>query len=278
MMHYHHLPLQDRELIMRVFWAALLALGGLWILWRPNAPWLSGAGCYLCAPDDLTPDQLSRLDRALKARRQAEATPQPWRRWLGVLALVLAVAQLIPAVPYAIPYALFCLGLAASRWLSYSAIRRATQRRAAALVRRSPFESFQPFLIAGVGGALASVVLMAWVVPLRIPVIAVAVATGLLIWIMWQIASSRALLFGDDPKMEYAVDRRIREGRVMDLALLACAPAFVLVAPSSPLVPEAYRGFTDVAFWLSAVAFFATCASIYILSRRSTAEFERAVA
>src|SRR5580698_6861066 len=98
MMHYHHVPLHDRELIMRVFWAALLALGGLWILWRPNALGLSGAGRYLCAPDDLTPDQLSRLDRALKARRQAEATPQPWRRWLGVLALVLAVAQLIPAV------------------------------------------------------------------------------------------------------------------------------------------------------------------------------------
>jgi hypothetical protein len=279
MMHYHHLPVHDRELIMRAFWAAILALGGLWILLRPNAQsWLSGAGCYFRTPDDLTPDQVSRLDRTLEARRQAETAPQPWHRWLGILALAAAVAQIVPAVPYAIPYAVFCLGLAGSRWLSYSSMHRATQRRAAALVRRSPMEAFQPFLMLGVGAALASVVLMAWVAPLRVPVAAVAIATGLLIWIMWQIASSRALLFGNDPKMEYAVDRRIREGRVMNLALLACAPAFVLVAPSSPLVPEVYRSLTDAAFWLAAAAFFATAASIYILSRRATAEFERAVA
>jgi hypothetical protein len=279
MMHYHHLPVHDRELIMRVFWAALLALGGVWILLRPNAQlWLSGAGCYFRTPDDLTPDQVSRLDRTLEARRQAEASPQPWRRWLGILALVAAAAQLVPEVPYAIPYAVFCLGLAASSWLSYSSMHRATQRRAAALVRRSPFEAFQPFLVAGVGAALASILLMAWVAPLRVPVVVVALATALLIWIMWQIASSRALLFGNDPKMEYAVDRRVREGRVMNLALLACAPAFVLIAPSSPLVPEAYRSFTDAAFWLAAAAFFATGASIYILSRRATAEFERALA
>jgi hypothetical protein len=278
-MFMHHLPLHDRELIMRVFWASLLALAGVAILVRPNLLlWLSGTSCCFRAPNDLSPDQATRLSKTLEARRQAEATPQPWQRWLGILALVLAVAQVIPAVPYAIPYAVFCLGLATCRLLSYSAIRRATQRRVAPLVRRSPLEAFQPFLVLTVAVALASVLLMGWVAPLRPAVIVVALATALLIWIAWQIASGRVLLFGDDPKMEYAVDRRVREGRVMNLALLACAPAFVLAAPSSPLVPEAYRSVTDAAFWLTGAAFFATLIGIYILSRRSTAEFERAVA
>src|ERR1700678_943930 len=166
-MFMHHLPLHDRELIMRVFWASLLALVGVAILVRPNLLlWLSGTGCYFRAPDDLSPDQVTRLSKTLEARRQAETTPQPWQRWLGILALVLAVAQVVPAVPYAIPYAVFCLGLAACQLLSYSAIRRATQRRVAPLVRRSPLEAFQPFLVLTVAVALASVLLMGWVAPL----------------------------------------------------------------------------------------------------------------
>ncbi|HEY3675432.1 MAG TPA: hypothetical protein VGK84_05530 [Candidatus Tumulicola sp.] len=277
-MSLHLLPLHERELIMRAFWATLLAIAGLAMLLRPNVClWLTGVGDF-CAPDNLSPDLASRLQRTLEARRQAEATPQAWKRWLGVLALVAAAAQLVPEVPYAVPYAVLCLGIAGSRLLSYSAIRRATQRRVAPLVPRSPLDAFQPFLVAGVAGAMASIVIMAWVTPLLPAVIVVAIATATLIWVAWQIAAGRALLVGDDPEMAYAVDRRVRERRVMNLALLATLPAFVLIAPSSPLVPEAYRGFTDAAFWITATAFFATLIAIYICSRRSTAEFERSIA
>jgi hypothetical protein len=113
---------------------------------------------------------------------------------------------------------------------------------------------------------------------LRPAVLVVAIATAVLGWIAWQIASGRALLFGQDPKMEYAVDERVREGRVMDLALLACAPALALAAPSSALIPSAYHTLGDLAWWLTLAAFIGAALAVYLMRRSAAGKFERDIA
>ncbi|HEY1680061.1 MAG TPA: hypothetical protein VGF98_00275 [Candidatus Tumulicola sp.] len=265
-------------MLLRLIWAALLAGAGIAILVRRSLGWWgAGATCFFRTPEGLTPDQVARLERTLAARRAAEGSAVPWRRSVGILAILLAIVELIPAVPFAIPYALFCLGLAASELICFSGMRRAVHRRAAALVPRSPLQAIPPFLYLTVGAAFTGVVLAS---PGMHPlvVIVIAVATAILAWIAWQIAAGRALLLGDDPKMEYAVDERLRVLRVTNMATLACAPATALVASSIPFVADSYRRSSDVASWIAEAALLAAVLGAFVIARRSAVKFERDIA
>ena len=50
-----------------------------------------------------------RLVRVVEAREDAEGISAAYGRWVGVAALVFAALEMVRAVPYIVPYALFCL-------------------------------------------------------------------------------------------------------------------------------------------------------------------------
>jgi hypothetical protein len=272
----HLLHLHSPEPLVRIVWAVAVLLAGFVMLSQPEF----GCGTY-CRFDDregFSAEQSSRLDRALSARRDAERPRYNWRKAVGILAVIAAMLELVPAIPYAIPYAALCLGLAASEMVCYVGMRRAAQRRAAALVRRSPLQTFPPLLMVAVAATFVGVLLVSATPALRAAGLVVAIATMILIWIAWQIAASRALLIGDDPKMEYAIDQRLRASRVANLIALACAPAVALVGSSLTFVPPGYQTINTAAFVLVYAAFVVVAIALVRTGRRSTAEFERAIA
>jgi len=59
--------------------------------------------------------------------------------------------------------------------------------------------------------------------------------------VAWRIAGSQAVLFGDDPQVEYAVDERLRIKRVTAAVALGCAPAVVLVGLSQAWITPGYE-------------------------------------
>jgi hypothetical protein len=237
-----------------------------------------GTYCRFDRDERYTPEQFRRLDDALSARREAERQRYNWRKGVGVFAVVAALLELVPVIPYAVPYAALCLALAASELVCYVGMRRATQRRAAALVPRSPLQTFSPLLLGAVSATFVGVLMMTPVPALRVASVVVAVATLVLVWIAWQIASSRALLVGDDPKVAYAIDQRLRTSRVASLVALACAPAVALVGSSLPSVPDAYRLIDDVAFVLIYAAFVVVAIALVRIGRDSAAKFGRDLA
>ncbi|HEY1429281.1 MAG TPA: hypothetical protein VGF18_06890, partial [Candidatus Tumulicola sp.] len=227
---------------------------------------------------EFSAEQSSRIARTLSARREIENPRRQWRRAIGILAIVAAALELVPSIPYAIPYAILCLGVACSELVCYIGMRQATQRRTAALVPRTPQQVLPPFVVAAVAATLLGVLLVAPLPDLRIAAVVVAVSMLVLFWIAWQVASSRALLVGDDPQIEYAIDERLRASRVANLAALAAAPAVALVGSSLPLVPADYRVVGNIAFVLTYAAFVAIAFAIVRSTRSSAAKFQRDVA
>jgi hypothetical protein len=144
--------------------------------------------------------------------------------------LVLAVAELIPAVPFVLPYALCCLALAFTTFLSYMRIRHATDRRVAPLIRRSPVSALPVIAMAAMLCCLAVVLPFIVYSSERLNAIIVTLSTLLLGWVAWRIVVAPALLFGKHAAFEYAVDQRLRNARATTIASLACAPAVVFVA------------------------------------------------
>ncbi|MGC1380882.1 MAG: hypothetical protein WA814_07645, partial [Candidatus Baltobacteraceae bacterium] len=83
--------------------------------------------------------------------------------------------------------------------------------------------------------------------------------------IAWRIAGAPALLLGDDPQIEYAVDERVRASRATSIALLACAPALVFAAMATHPPHAVYA---DAAWWIIVAAFIVTGVQAVLPLRR----------
>jgi hypothetical protein len=216
----------------------------------------------------LPPAEQARLDRVVDAREEAEGISVSYGRFLGVAALMLAALEAVRAIPFILPYALFCLSAATITLLAYLQFHRALQRRVAPLVRRSPFTALPPVLVAAIVASFLVALSLAVYPPERFGAFVVAASTVLLGFVAWRIATAPALLVGVDPRLEYAVDERVRVGRARSIANLACAPAFVLVVLVEPTLPSQYATLGSVAMAVVAAAFVVSLAASVIPLRR----------
>ncbi len=234
------------ELWGRLLTAFILAGLGIWQIAFPKR--FCGANMFFRRGfGNLTPEQSERLRRVLDARCDAEGISLLPTRYTGFLGIAMAALEFVPGMPYVIPYALYCLIGALTILASYLRVRRATERRTAPLVRRSPFDALPPILIGAFLGCFLGVLAIIAIQPNRAASIAVAVSMLILAWIAWRVASSQAVMFGEDPQLEYAVDERLRVSRATGTVALACAPAVILVGWSVITVPANYEYFGNVA-------------------------------
>lgn len=210
----------------------------------------------------------TRLEQVVKAREDAEGISSAYGRSLGVAALLLAGLEAFPAIPYVLPYSLFCLATAAIMLLAYLQFRRAAERRVAPLVRRSPFTVLPPLVIAAMACSFAASLALAAYPPNRFDALVVAASSLVLAFIAWRIAVAPAILIGTDPQWEYALDERVRIGRARSIINLACAPSFVLIILAQPTLPQAYALLGTVAVVLASAAFVVSLAASLIPLRR----------
>jgi hypothetical protein len=195
-------------------------------------------GMMACSKGSLSPSQRERLSHALAARRNAEGIfGRGYGRLFTVLCVAAAGMEFVPGVPYVLPYAIICIGLALITYLGYIQFRRAADRRVAPLERRSVLAALPLISIVSMLGALAAALMFTIYPPLRLGALAVAAATLLLGVTAWRIATAPSLLLGEDPQVEYAIDQRLRVGRATGIAVLACAPGGVFAAFAGATLP-----------------------------------------
>jgi hypothetical protein len=264
------------DLWTRGWTAFVLAALGVFQMLRP-AWFYSAAASFKSAFVKLSPEQAARLQRVLAARCDAEGgSPNP-TRYIGLLGVAMAALEFVPAIPFVVPYAIYCVSGALGMLTAYFHVRRTTQRRTAALVRRSPFDALPPALIAASAGCFAGVAIFAAYSPYRAGAIAVGASMLVLMWIAWRIAGSQAVIFGDDPELEYAVDERLRVGRATGAAALACAPAVVLVGLTGASTAPDDRLLGEIALGLTYVSFVTAMIAIVLAMRRFAARVARGV-
>ena|ERR1700722_14170419 len=177
----------------------------------------------------LSSEQSERLKSVIEARNRAEGAGGS-ARYAGLVTIALGVIGLWPAIPYVLPYAASCLAMACATWMAYRKFRRATELRFAPLVRRTPLEALPPVAMVSVALCLIGTAAFASVPQFRIAAAVVVVSMTVLVAIAWRIAIAPAVLFGSDPQVEYAVDKRVRFCRATGLLALACAPPTVFAA------------------------------------------------
>jgi hypothetical protein len=235
---------------------ALTALGVACLVW-PDC--MTGiAGYFRLSARRMTALERDRLRRILAARETAEGVPKSYGRFLGVVTIALAGLEFVNGIPYVAPYALACLGFGVLSLLAYVRFHRATQRRTAPLVRRSPFAALPPVLIAALAWVFGLTLALAFYPPARLSALVVIAAELILSVVAWRIAVAPALLVGDDPQWEYAVDERVRMGRARGSAALAFAAPMVLIGFVAPSLPYSYRIYGDCAWLTLAVMFLVT--------------------
>jgi len=179
----------------------------------------------------LSNEQSERLKSVIEARIRAEGA-RGSARYAGLFTIAMGLFGLWPAIPYVMPYAASCLGMAYATWMAYRQFRRATELRFAPLVRRTPLEALPPVAIVSAALCLIGTAAFASIPQFRIAAALVVVSMIVLVAIAWRIAVAPAVLFGADPQVEYAVDKRVRFCRATGLVALACAPptVFALLA------------------------------------------------
>jgi hypothetical protein len=263
MLHEHIL----RDDLTRFAMAFALVVVGLAAFAMPRC-FAGVAGYFTRWSPKLPPADQERLNRVVSAREDAEGISPAYGRFFGVAAVVLAGLEFVRAMPFVLPYALFCLTGAITTLLAYLQYRHAAERRVAPLVRRSPFAALPPAVIVAVAGSFAASLAVAAYPPERLGAIVVAASTIALGIIAWRIAVTPSLLVGTDPAWEYAVDERVRVGRARTVANLACAPAFALVALAQPTLPAEYATAGNVAMAMAGVAFAISLAASILPLRR----------
>jgi hypothetical protein len=254
------------ELSRAMMALAIFAIG-LWAFISPGCFW--GITQYFkWSSRKLSPLERDRLERTVVARENAEGVSGAYGRWLGVFGMAVAAVAFIPAVPSVVPYAAFCLALAALMLLGYLQFRRATERRVAPLLRRSVMRALPVGSIAAVLCTFVATLALAIYPDLRLGAIAGALATLVLGVIAWRIATAPALLLGMDPQVEYAVDEYVRAARATSIAWLACAPAFVFVTISSASLSRHGNTSAGFAVLIVSVAFVVGAIENALLLRR----------
>ena len=255
------------EIVTRWSMAAAMVVVGAAAIAMPRC--FAGVAGYFTRWGRALPDsELSRLEHVVKAREEAEGLSSAYGRLLGVAAMLLAGLEAFRAIPYVLPYALFCLATAAIMLLAYLQFRRAAERRVAPLVRRSPFTVLPPLVIAAMACSFAASLALAAFPPHRFGALIVAASTLMLAFMAWRVAVAPAILIGSDPQWEYAVDERVRIGRARSIANLACAQGFVLIVLAQPTLPQAYALFGTVAVVVASAAFVVSLAASLIPLRR----------
>jgi hypothetical protein len=240
------------ELFAR-YWTAFVLVGlGTVQLWRPR--WFDEVCFYARRVRNLPPDLRVRVQRVLDARETTEGSPRTSLRWLGACGIAMGLLELVTGVQFAIPYAVYCLATSVVALVRHSQIRRG-ERRAAPLVARRAVDAWSPPAAAALLGCFAAVVVFGCDPRFRIGAIAVGASMLVLMWIGWRTASGRALIYGDDPEIEYAVDARVRALRVNSIVALGCAPAVVLIGMASSWMTPGYETYGTVAFVLSYASF-----------------------
>jgi len=229
-----------REEFARLYTGGILALLGVAQLAWPGC-FASVTVFFRGARKSLSPDRVERLDRVIESRARAEGDEGRQSRLVGVVTIAAAALELLPQTPFIFPYAIACLAMAVALLVTYLRFRRVAEVRVAPLVRRTPLAALPPAIILAAALCFAGTAIFSAVPQFRAGAIAVLVSMGVLLWIAWRVAISPAMLFGDDPEFEYAVDAHVRFGRATGLVALACAPAVVLVCLAiAELPPSAH--------------------------------------
>lgn len=225
--------------LARILEAIVVAMLGVLQFVTPGC--FSGVRTYFCgARAALSPDQRERLQRVLTIRSDAEGATETYTRLAGIVTIAVAPTALIPSVPYILPYAISCLAMAAAITLAYLHFKRATQRRVAPLSPRTPWTSLPPLVVVAIAICVLGTAAFATLPQFRAGAIAAIVAAVALCAIAWRVALAPAMLFGDDPQLEYIVDEHVRFCRATGLIALAAAPPLTLVVlawAAMPVVP-----------------------------------------
>lgn len=242
--------LSHDQLARLVTAGALVLLGVLQIV-APSCFW--GMSMYFKgARAAFSLDQRERLARVLTARERAEGNTDAYRRFVGILTILMAPISLIPSIPFVLPYSLSCVAMAASILVSYLHFRRATERRVAPLVRRNVWASLPPLAVAATMVCLAGAASFGIYPQFRTGVLVAVLAAIVLFAVAWRVATAPAILFGDDSQLEYLVDEHVRFSRATNLLALVCAPPTVLVALAWATLPPTARFFNVVMFTVAA--------------------------
>lgn len=255
------------ELITRWAMAVAIFVVGIAAIAMPRC-FAGVAGYFTRWAGQAPAGERERVARVVAAREEAEGLSSGYGRALGITAILLAGLEFVPAIPYVLPYALFCLAAAAVMLLAYVQFHRATQRRVAPLVRRSPFTALPPYDIAAMACTFAVALGLAAYPPVRYDALIVAASVLVLAFIAWRVAIAPAILIGTDPQWEYAVDERVRIGRARSICNLACAPSFALIVLAQPTLPQAYALFGTIGVTVASVAFAVSLAASLIPLRR----------
>ena len=259
-----HLTHQEQA---RIFAAALLAALGIveivapWLFW---CTWAYFRGARAALP----PDQRERLARVLAQREEAEANTGRYSRYAGVFTIVIAPLTILPAVPFVLPYSLFCLAMAGATLLSYLHFRRATERRVAPLLPRNPWASLSRVGVAATTICLFGAALFAVYPQYRLGVVVVIASSIVLLFIAWRVAVAPALLLGNDSQLEYVVDEHLRYARATNLLTLACAPPLVLIEIATATLPSAAHFYNVVIVVAAGIAFFTMLAVSFSSTRK----------
>jgi hypothetical protein len=263
------------------YWTALILAGlGIFQLVKPSTFQLMTPGVFCnlsmffrSAVAGLSPAQAARVERVLQARWSAEGISTNPTRYTGLLGIAMAALEFAPGIPFAIPYAIYCLGGALSILATYLYIKRATERRAAPLVRRSPLDALSPIAIAALAGCLVGVAMFGVNSQDHIGAIGVGISMLVLAWIAWRIAGSQAIMLGDDPQVEYAVDERLRVSRANGTVALARAPAVVLVGAQLVGVPGTSDLLGGAAVVITYICFVVAMFTNGMMARRASKRF-----
>lgn len=253
----------DHSALARLVMAATMAAMGIIGFVRPSC-FVGVARRFTRWASGLTPAEEERVQRVVCAREQAEGISSAYGRAAGLLVVAFAGLELVPAVPFILPYALICLVLAATALRAYLQFHRATEQRVAPLVRRSPFTALPPLLILAMLCSFFAASAFALYPPERIGAIVTAVAMLVLGAVAWRIANAPALLLGIDPECEYAVDERVRIGRARNAAFLACAVGFVFIALAQVSLSPLYEASGEVAYYISLAAFIGAMVAYFV--------------
>jgi hypothetical protein len=249
----------DHYTVARIVTACALLLLGVAQIAAPRCFW--GLSIYfrnvtrLAMPSDAARLEQERLKRVLAARERAEGDSDSLTRYAGIFTIAMAGLVLVQSLPYVLAYAFSCLAMAAAIMISYLRFRRATERRVAPLVRRSPWKSLPPVAVLACGVGLLGTASFGVYPEFRLDISIVIVSAVALLGVAWRVATAPALLFGEDSQLEYVVDEHLRYCRAISLVSLATAPLVVFVAlawatlpPSAPHVFDAVTLTVVVAF------------------------------
>src|SRR5512135_413432 len=93
----------SHDQLARVVTAGALVFLGVLQIVAPSCFW--GMSMYFKGTRAaLSPDQSERLARVLTARERAEGNTNAYRRFVGILTILMAPMALVPSIPFVLPY------------------------------------------------------------------------------------------------------------------------------------------------------------------------------